>query len=105
MRHTPAAWFRQLPKYAQAAARRVARLSQDAARDRRLAAQVEPWARALAALEAASTEGTRDPRLEELRWAIEEFRLSLHAQELRTRAPVSAQRLEALLRSARRSAG
>ncbi len=33
VRLTPAAWFRQLPKYAQAAARRVARLPQDAARD------------------------------------------------------------------------
>jgi hypothetical protein len=40
-----------------------------------------------------------------LRWAIEEFRLSLHAQELRTRAPISAQRLEGLLRAARRAAG
>jgi ATP-dependent helicase HrpA len=98
VRDTPEAWFRQLPKYALAASRRVARLTADPARDRRLAAQVEPWSRALQALEASSPEGRRDPRLDELRWAIEEFRLSLHAQELRTRAPVSAQRLEALLR-------
>ena len=105
VRTTPEIWFRQLPKYVQAASRRVARLRADPARDRRLAVQVEPWNRALRALESASPEGHRDPRLAELRWAIEEFRLSLHAQELRTRAPISAQRLETLLRAARRAAG
>ena len=105
VRTTPGIWFRQLPKYAQAVARRVARLRADPARDRRLAAQVEPWSRALRALEAASTEGSQDPRLAELRWAIEEFRLSLHAQELRTRAPISAQRLETLLRATGRAVG
>jgi len=105
LRGTPEVWFRQLPKYVQAAARRIARIAGDPERDQRLAAQVEPWSRALGALEAASPEGARDPRFAELRWAIEEFRLSLHAQELRTRAPVSPQRLETLLRAARRAAG
>ncbi len=105
VRITPEIWFRQLPKYAQAAARRVSRLRGDLARDQRLAAQVEPWSRALRALESASPEGRGDPRFFELRWSIEEFRLSLHAQDLRTRAPVSPQRLETLLRAARRAAG
>jgi ATP-dependent helicase HrpA len=105
VRTTPEIWFRQMPKYAQAASRRVSRLGSDLARDQRLAAQVEPWSRALAALESASPEGRGDPRFIELRWAIEEFRLSLHAQDLRTRAPVSPQRLETLLRAARRAAG
>jgi ATP-dependent helicase HrpA len=105
VRMTPETWFRQLPKYAQAASRRVSRLRGDLARDQRLAAQVEPWSRALHALESASPEGRGDPRFFELRWAIEEFRLSLHAQDLRTRAPVSPQRLEALLHAARRAAG
>jgi ATP-dependent helicase HrpA len=77
----------------------------DLPRDQRLAAQVEPWSRALRALESASPEGRGDPRFFELRWSIEEFRLSLHAQDLRTRAPVSPQRLETLLRAARRAAG
>ena len=105
VRTTPETWFRQLPKYAQAASRRVSRLRGDLARDQRLAAQVEPWSRALRALESVSPERRGDPRFFELRWAIEEFRLSLHAQDLRTRAPVSPQRLETLLRAARRAAG
>jgi hypothetical protein len=35
---------------------------------------------------------------------IEEFRLSLHAQELRTQGPVSAKRLDAQLAKARSEA-
>ena len=38
--------------------------------------------------------GRRDPRLEEFRWLIEELRVSLFAQELRTPMPVSAKRLQ-----------
>ena len=38
--------------------------------------------------------GKRDARLEEFRWLIEELRVSLFAQELRTPFPVSAKRLQ-----------
>ena len=37
--------------------------------------------------------GRREARLEEFRWMIEELRISLFAQELRTPVPVSAKRL------------
>jgi ATP-dependent helicase HrpA len=103
VRTTPDAWFQQLPKYAQAAARRIERLRVDRARDARLAAQVAPYAQALLALEAATPSAPDDPRLEELRWAIEEFRLSLFAQELRTLGPISAKRLDEKLAAARRT--
>jgi ATP-dependent helicase HrpA len=39
--------------------------------------------------------------VQQLRWMIEEFRVSLYAQELKTLQPVSARRLEELLRRAR----
>jgi ATP-dependent helicase HrpA len=103
VRTTPDAWFRQLPKYAQAVARRIERLRVDRARDGELAAQVEPYVRALHELEAATAAGPDDPHLVELRWAIEEFRLSLFAQELRTRAPISSKRLDEKLAAARRT--
>ena len=45
--------------------------------------------------------GEAGPELERLRWMIEEFRLSLFAQDLRTLGPVSAKRLEAQLARAR----
>jgi ATP-dependent helicase HrpA len=35
-----------------------------------------------------------DPRLEEFRWHLEELRVSLFAQELKTPYPVSYKRLE-----------
>ncbi|HWJ05116.1 MAG TPA: DUF3418 domain-containing protein, partial [Steroidobacteraceae bacterium] len=41
---------------------------------------------------------------ERLRWMIEEFRLSLFAQDLRTLMPVSAKRLDEQLQLAQREA-
>ena len=38
--------------------------------------------------------GVHDPRLEEFRWLLEELRVSLFAQELRTAVPVSTKRLQ-----------
>ena len=38
--------------------------------------------------------GIFDPELETFRWMLEEFRVSLFAQELGTIIPVSAKRLE-----------
>ena len=38
--------------------------------------------------------GVADARLEDFRWLLEELRVSLFAQELRTPQPVSAKRLD-----------
>jgi ATP-dependent helicase HrpA len=38
--------------------------------------------------------GQRPPGEDEFRWLLEEFRVSLFAQALKTRVPVSARRLE-----------
>jgi len=40
--------------------------------------------------------GETDPRLEDFRWRIEELRVSLYAQELKTPYPVSYKRLDKL---------
>jgi ATP-dependent helicase HrpA len=42
----------------------------------------------------AELRGARDPRLEDFRWQLEELRVGLFAQELRTPQPVSVKRLE-----------
>jgi ATP-dependent helicase HrpA len=42
----------------------------------------------------AARKGVPDPRLEEFRWLLEELRVSLFAQELRTPMPVSVKRLQ-----------
>ena len=42
----------------------------------------------------AEQRGTVDARLDDYRWLLEELRVSLFAQELRTPQPVSAKRLD-----------
>ncbi|MCU0257741.1 MAG: ATP-dependent RNA helicase HrpA [Solirubrobacteraceae bacterium] len=104
VRDTPEPAFGQLSKYLRAAARRARRLREDVARDRRLEAEVAPYEAAWRGLAGAAAARSPRPELERLRWMIEEFRLSLHAQDLRTLAPVSARRLEAQLARAREEA-
>ena len=38
--------------------------------------------------------GLQDPKLDEFRWMLEELRVALYAQELRTPMPVSVKRLQ-----------
>jgi ATP-dependent helicase HrpA len=104
VRETPDAWFFQLPKYIRALVRRLERARGDVARDRRLQQQLEPYLVAAMQLlvSADADRGTRE--LERLRWMIEEFRLSLFAQDLRTLMPISTQRLDAQLLLARKEA-
>jgi ATP-dependent helicase HrpA len=42
----------------------------------------------------AERKGAVDARMQEFRWLLEELRVSLFAQELRTPQPVSAKRLQ-----------
>jgi ATP-dependent helicase HrpA len=73
-------------------------------RDRKLDAEVTRFVTALHELAARSGPPGPGPEVERLRWMIEEFRLSLFAQDLRTLGPVSAKRLEAQLAQARAEA-
>jgi ATP-dependent helicase HrpA len=83
-----------LPRYLQAVAMRIDRLRADPARDARLMAEFAPLAQnhQRRVIEVART-GASDPKLEEFRWLLEELRVSLYAQELRTPMPVSVKRL------------
>ena len=58
------------------------------ARDAEKAKQLAPFAGRLQSVE--------EERREAFRWMLEEFRVSIFAQELGTAGPVSAQRLKAL---------
>ncbi|MBU6248759.1 MAG: ATP-dependent RNA helicase HrpA [Xanthomonadaceae bacterium] len=77
-----------LPRYLKAMRLRAERLRQDPARDQQRMLQVLPYWRAYLNHRAEGRDG-----LEELRWLIEEWRVSLFAQELKTAEPVSAKRL------------
>ncbi|MEO8779974.1 MAG: ATP-dependent RNA helicase HrpA [Rhodanobacter sp.] len=78
------------PRYLKAMRLRAERLRQDPAKDQQRMLQVMPYWRAYLHCRAATAE---DNALAELRWLIEEWRVSLFAQELKTAEPVSAKRL------------
>lgn len=89
-------WLRQYPRYFEAAIVRLQKLPKSGARkDSRAQQTIED----LVGLHQYRTEEHRerdiyDPELEHYRWMLEEYRVSLFAQELRTAIPVSEVRLE-----------
>jgi ATP-dependent helicase HrpA len=95
--------LQHLPRYLKAASLRLDKLRADPARDARLAAEVAalevPFRRELAARERY---GGPDAALEQFGWLLEELRVSLFAQELKTPVPVSAKRLAKLWQTVRR---
>ncbi|MBE9549149.1 MAG: ATP-dependent RNA helicase HrpA [Proteobacteria bacterium] len=84
--------LRQYPRYLEAIAIRLQRLPQDPAKDAQRMRQIMPWWQRY--LQWLEDEATYTPELDNYRWLVEEFRVSLFAQELGTRRKVSVQRLE-----------
>jgi len=93
---TPAPQLRHLPRYLKAIELRLDKLRGDPSRDARKLAEFAPLQQAWRRL-AAQRRGQQDPRLDELRWLLEELRVSMFAQELRTPTPVSVKRLQKAL--------
>jgi ATP-dependent helicase HrpA len=92
---TPWNALQHLPRYLKALDRRLASYPENRERDARHAAGVaELWERYKAREEANRARHRVEPALEDFRWLIEELRVSLFAQELRTPFPVSYKRLE-----------
>jgi ATP-dependent helicase HrpA len=85
----------QLPRYLKAIGVRLDKLRADPARDARWMTEwrtlVQPFERQRGVSRRA---GVEDPFLEEFRWLLEELRVGLFAQELRTPMPVSVKRLQ-----------
>lgn len=83
------------PRYLKAITVRLDKLRVDPARDSRLTAEWSavalPYQRALKDRHMVS-----DPKMVEFRWLLEELRVSLFVQELRTPMPVSGKRLQKL---------
>ena len=91
--NTPWAQLGHLPRYLKAVVMRLDKLRADPARDARWMAQVQPLEQAYVRV-LAQRKGKPDARLDEFRWLLEELRVGLFAQELRTAQPVSVKRLE-----------
>jgi ATP-dependent helicase HrpA len=91
------------PRYLKAINVRIEKLRADPARDARLMAEWQqaatPYLRAGKDRHAGKN---TDPKLVEFRWMLEELRVSLFAQELRTPMPVSVKRLQKVWESMQR---
>jgi ATP-dependent helicase HrpA len=100
---TPWERLQHLPRYLKAASVRLDKLRADPQRDQRLASDIaaleQPYQRELGL---RRRNGAVSPELEQFGWLIEELRVSLFAQELRTPVPVSLKRLTKLWQSVRR---
>ena len=92
---TPFERLQHYPRYLKAAALRLDKARADAARDARLMADWQALARPFERERAQQQKsGVVDPFQEEFRWLLEELRVALFAQELRTPSPVSVKRLQ-----------
>jgi ATP-dependent helicase HrpA len=95
VREVDKAHLSHYPRYLKAMRLRAERLRQDATRDQARMLTVRGYWREYLKLRAER--GGEDAELAELRWLIEELRVSLFAQELKTAEPVSPKKLNKVL--------
>ena len=102
---TPYAQLQHFPRYLKGIALRIDKLKADPARDtqrmQEMAPLIQQYQRAEKALRVQG-QGGSDPRMEEFRWMLEELRIALFAQELRTPVPMSVKRLQKVWESMQR---
>ncbi|MDO8788659.1 MAG: ATP-dependent RNA helicase HrpA [Sulfuritalea sp.] len=93
---TPFERLQHYPRYLKAISLRLEKSRSDPARDTRLMADWQalgmPWTRERNAMLKSGQRG--DAFLDEFRWLLEELRVALFAQELKTSSPVSVKRLQ-----------
>lgn len=90
---TPYAQIKEMPRYLKAILHRLEKSAQDSVRDQKQYNELAPlWARYWNVIKAAK--GRLLPERDAYRWSLEEFRVSLFAQMLKTPYPVSAKRLD-----------
>ena len=92
---TPWERLQHIPRYLKALRLRLDKYPGSIERDTRSAQAVQQlWSRWEDKIAAERKQGGLNPALEDFRWLIEELRVSLFAQELKTPFPVSVKRLE-----------
>jgi ATP-dependent helicase HrpA len=100
---TPFERLQHYPRYLKAISLRLEKARSDPARDTRLMADWQglgkPWERERNAMLKSGQQN--DAFLDEFRWLLEELRVALFAQELKTSSPVSVKRLQKMWDSRR----
>jgi ATP-dependent helicase HrpA len=94
VRETPMDWLNELPRYLRAVEQRFDKLGSQVQKDRVWSGELNGcWAQYQTRLSKHTKEGKRDPQLQQYRWMLEEYRVSLFAQQLGTKMPVSDKRV------------
>jgi ATP-dependent helicase HrpA len=94
VRETPGEWLKEVPRYLKAIEQRLDKIAGQVQRDRVWAGELAGyWEQYQARLAKHGQEGKRDANLTLYRWMLEEYRVSLFAQQLGTRMAVSDKRL------------
>ncbi len=97
---TPYTQLVHFPRYLKALAVRLDKMHADPGRDGKL---MQEWNLAAAEWQRTSSQAkSSDSKLQEYRWMLEELRVSLFAQELKTPMPVSVKRLQKVWESLQR---
>jgi ATP-dependent helicase HrpA len=87
--------LKHYPRYLRAVAMRLDKIASNPERDANWQQQLARyWQTYQVRLVDDRARGVRDPKLEDLRWILEELRVSLWAQQLKTPYPVSFKRVE-----------
>lgn len=92
---TPFERLQNTPRYLKGVQVRLDKLKANPTRDAQLMADYGPlWNNYERRAIQLAKLGTADPQIEQFRWLLEELRISLFAQELKTPVPVSVKRLQ-----------
>jgi ATP-dependent helicase HrpA len=92
---TPFERLSHYPRYLKGIQVRLDKLKSNPARDTQLMADYAPlWSNYERRAIQLAKQGTVDPQIEQFRWLLEELRISLFAQELKTPVPMSVKRLQ-----------
>jgi ATP-dependent helicase HrpA len=94
VRETPMQWLKELPRYLKSIEMRLEKLSSQAQKDRVWSGELAGlWTQYQTRANKHAQEGKRDDELVLYRWWLEEYRVSLFAQQLGTKVPISDKRL------------
>lgn len=92
---TPEANFNDLPRYLKAIEKRLEKIQTNAERDRKSRLEISAlWSEYKKRASLLEKHNRQSSQLDEYRWMLEEYRISLFAQEIKTRFPISEKRLK-----------
>lgn len=90
----PYVQWRHVPRYLKALRIRAERLAFNPEKDEEKYEQLQPWLEYFRELQSKPADQELSAYIDEFKWMIEEFRVSLFAPEVKTAGPISAKRLE-----------